>query len=157
MTTTKKFLTQAFAVQTDEAQDVPGLAFTIPAGQPAHLKLQLLYDCPPDVDGVLSLDLNALDLEYAGFVLDGIHRVNSAPDPQPDNPLAINFEMANVVGLTDIELPGRGIAFRRDLLSVDYFFIGGDNDVKFNVCFRQKAPGTAPSTIRWAKAEFNAG
>ena len=80
MTTTKKFLLNAFAVQTDEAQDVPGLAFTIPAGQSAHLKLQLLYDCPGDVDGVLSLNISPENLEYAAFVFDGSHQVETPAD-----------------------------------------------------------------------------
>lgn len=158
MTTTNKFLTQSFAVQTDEAQDVPGLVFTIPSGQPAHLKLQLLYDCPGDVDGVLSLNISPENLEYGAFVFDGSHQVETPADLESDIPAsAQNFRSILPKGLQDIEMPGRGVFFRRNGLFVEYFFIGGTEDVKFNVQFRQKAGGTAASTIRWAKAEFAAG
>jgi hypothetical protein len=155
MTTKNKFLPLAFSVQSELPQPVPGFDFVIPAGKPAYLKLHLLYDCPPDVDGLLSLSLDTSLLAYSSLVFDGSHQVESPPDPNSDIPvLAQNFRPILPTGIRDIEMPGVGIIFKRNGLFAEFFFIGGQEDVPFNVEFRQKAEGTLPSTIRFAKAEY---
>lgn len=157
MNTTKTFLLGEFPTNSDTPQDVPGFTFTIPANAPAKLRLELLYSAPGDVDALLSLGLDSSSIAYAAYVFDGSHEVTSPPDQQPSVPeSATNFTPILPKGLGDIEMPGRGVIFRRNGLFVDYYFIGGNNPTTFTVQLRQREVGSLPSYLHWGFAEFNA-
>lgn len=149
------FLSDDFSVQGPSAKDVPGWTFTVPAGESAHLEIKTLYACPPDVDALMNIETKSGSFAYAAFVFDGGHRVQSPPDMNSDlPPLAQNFVPIWPKGLTDVELPGRGILFPRTVLMLEYFFIAGKEDVTFTVQLRQKAESKFKSTLHWGKAEF---